>query len=132
MSEQDGLSPADRELESALQTLAPAAARLDAVTAAFEAGRRSSRRQVRLWQSAAAAMLLVSAGMWCTPVDRGGMIPHKNSAIAVVAAVPADVPREFAPQSIAMLQAAMREHGVDGMPPVNLPDVSSTRIENRL
>ena len=47
------LNPAQRELEGALRSLAPAAARVDPVAAAFDAGRRSSGRQVHLWQAAA-------------------------------------------------------------------------------
>ena len=70
MQDEAGLDPPERELELALRSLAPAVARIDPVSAAFEAGRRSSRRQVRLWQSAVAALLLVSAGSWLIPAAR--------------------------------------------------------------
>ena len=46
-----GLNPAQREVEGALRSLAPASARVDPVAAAFDAGRRSTRGRVRVWRA---------------------------------------------------------------------------------
>ena len=65
MSDQDELNPAERELEAALKSLTPRAARLDPVAAAYSAGQRSARREVRGWRVATAAMALVALGPGC-------------------------------------------------------------------
>jgi hypothetical protein len=118
MSEQDGLSPAERELEAALRSLAPAAA--------FEAGRRSTRRQVRRWQLAAAAMLLVTAGMWWAPAGHDSFATTTDKlSVPLAESVRGTQPR--AEQSLLMLRQAVWEKGVDGLPAVPLPPASSTR-----
>jgi hypothetical protein len=136
MQEQERLNGADQEFEAALSSLAPMEVQIDPVAAAYSAGRRSARRQVRTWQSAAAMMLVVSAAMWVAPVARDGMVLGPSQATTPFAgrseratqlvAVP------FASQSFVALQAAMREHGVDGLPVVELPATQLTRIDNRL
>src|SRR5688572_26113893 len=70
MQEQDGLNPADRELEMALKSLTPAPTGIDAIAAAYSAGRRAAQHQLNLWRSAAAAMLLIGAGIWIIPNGR--------------------------------------------------------------
>jgi hypothetical protein len=71
-------SPGDRELGEALAALVPVASRLDAVSAAFEAGQRSGetsrRSQVRRWQATAAVL----AGGWA--VLAGWAIPSHNDS----------------------------------------------------
>lgn len=128
MQNEDGLSPAERDLESALRSLAPAAARIDAVSAAFEAGRRSSRRQLWLWQSAAAALLLVSVSTWMTLAVGYESPPAVPGHVAVVAYPPRPLPE----QSVAMLQRAVREGGFLNLPPTPLPDVRSIRARDVL
>jgi hypothetical protein len=126
MSKQDGLSPAERELETALRSLAPAAVRLEAVAAAFEAGRRSVRRQVRLWQSAAAAMLLVVASVWLSQAGHVRVaLTEREPSTLLADSARATQPR--AEQSLFMLRQAVWEKGVDGLPAVQLPPSSSTR-----
>ena len=91
MSEMDELSSAERELEAALHSLAPASADVDLVPAAFEAGRRSARRQLRWWQSAAIALLVVSTAAWLLP--RGPdvrPVVEKEDLVPVTATVEPD------------------------------------------
>src|SRR5688572_10223984 len=90
MREQHGnenLTPAERELEAALTSLTPAAAQIDPVAAAFDAGGRAARRQVRVWRSATAAMLLIAVGGWLMPLGRA---PH-HPGETIVATSPAPV-----------------------------------------
>jgi hypothetical protein len=60
----DGLTPAERELEAALGALRPAAPALDRDRLIFAAGRAvgrtESRRPLRCWQAAAAALALAA------------------------------------------------------------------------
>ena len=91
MSALDELSPEDREMEAALRSLAPASAEIDPVAAAFEGGRRSARRQLRLWQSAAITLLVVSTAAWLLP--RGPdvrRLVEKEDMVPVTAAVEPD------------------------------------------
>ena len=117
---QDELNSADRELEAALKSLAPAAARIDPVAAAFAAGQRSGRRQLRVWQAAAAALLLVGAGAWLVPAAHQPASPRgvPDSAVALHDAIPTRVTTD---QSLILLRAAVAEHGLDALPRVELP-----------
>lgn len=131
MSEQDRLNPAERELEEALRSLAPTAAHVDPIGAAFEAGRRSTRRQVRLWRSATAASLVVLAVASVIPtgpvgVTRAPIIAEHAAPTSPHAIRPVSFAREpVAEHSLVMLQAAIREHGVSGLPATELPIVES-------
>jgi hypothetical protein len=131
MQNEDGLNAAERELESALRSLAPRSAKIDPVAAAFEAGRRSARRQVRLWQSAAAAMLLVSAGAWLVPVSRDGVAVAPRRVMPFAGST-ARATQPFSVQSVARLRAAVRERGLDGLPVVQIPAAELMRVDNRL
>jgi hypothetical protein len=127
MSEQEDLSPAERELEAALRSLAPAAARIDSVGAAFAAGQRSMRRQIRTWQSAAAAILLVSTGAWLVPFQRGMMTSRDVGDSAPVAEATNDaLPRSE--QSLLMLRQAVWKKGIDGLPAMPLPTAAPIRV----
>jgi hypothetical protein len=127
MSEQDGLNPAERELEEALKSIAPAAARIDTIGAAFEAGRRSVRSQLQLWRAATAAALLIGVGSWFVPLGSGF-----RPGAPVIAQRPASFAHPLAAQSVLMLQAAVREHGLAGLPPTRLPVVGSGRPSDLL
>ena len=74
MQETNELSPAEREVEEALRSLAPVAMRVDAVGAALEAGRRSARRQLRLWRAMAAAAILIGVSGWL--ILSGALVRH--------------------------------------------------------
>jgi hypothetical protein len=127
MSEEIGLNPAERELEEALQSLAPAAARIDPIAAAYEAGRRSMRRQLQLWRAAAAAVVFAGVGSWLVPfahreITNEPLVAQQSPSFA----------QPLAAQSVLMLSAAVREHGIAGLPATRLPVVSSTRPSDLL
>jgi hypothetical protein len=127
MSEPDGLNPAERELEAALKSLAPAATHIDPIAAAFEAGQRSCRRQMRVWQAAAAALLLAGTGLWFVPAgQQTGAAPSGASASSIAERVelihPDSAPaKPLGDQSLMMLQAAVAARGLDALPEVQLP-----------
>jgi hypothetical protein len=127
MPEQDGLNPAERELEEALRSLAPVAARIDSVSAAFEAGRRSTRRQVHLWRAATAAALLIGVGSWLIPIG-----PSYETSVQIVDSGATPLVQPLAAQSVTMLQAAYRNEGLAGLPPTQLPTVGSGRLGDML
>ncbi len=127
MPEQDGLNPAERELEEALKSLAPAAARIDPIGAAFEAGRRSVRSQVRVWRAATAAAILIGIGSWVLSVG-----PGIGTHVPVVAITVPSISQPLPPQSLFMLQAAYRDKGLAGLPATNLPPVGATRSADLL
>jgi hypothetical protein len=135
--EQNDLTPADRELEAALKSLAPSrATRLDPVAAAFAAGSRSAQRQVRFWQSAAAAVVMIGVGSWLVPFGhRANVAPppplvatSPPPAIAVATTAPPSPPASLASQSLVTLQHAVYENGVDGLPQTQLPTVRDLRV----
>ena len=112
MSDQDELNPAERELEAALKSLTPRAARLDPVAAAYSAGQLSARR----WRVATAAMALVGIAAWLPPAGKYWTI-RQEVGVPVVVAVSPEM-RPVSEQSMVMLQKAMWEKGVDGLAPV--------------
>lgn len=136
MREHEKLTSADRELEAALGSLAPSKLQIDPVVAAFLAGRRAGRRQLRIWQSVAAMLLVVSAGIWLTAgtADHFMLVQHPQRTHLRGNAELGDelVAARFSSQSFAVLQAAVREHGLDGLPVVELPSAQLTRIDHRL
>ena len=126
------LNAADRELEAALRSLAPSrASGINAIDAAYAAGNRAARRHIRLWQSAAAAMLLVAVGSWI-PLTVSRTAPSSviatapNPVVTVASTAPVVSPP---PQhSLLMLQEAVRERGVDGLPATELPTIRNLRV----
>jgi hypothetical protein len=127
MSDQDELNSAELELEAAFKSLSPVATRLDPVSAAYEAGRRSVRSQVRVWQAAAAVLTLVGAGLSLVPREQPFVAVEKGRVPTVVA-----VSRESAPmseQSVVMLRKAIWEKGVDGMSPIQLAPAKAIHVE---
>jgi hypothetical protein len=134
-SEENDLGPADRELEAALKSLAPSRNdRIDPISAAFSAGRTTARRQVHFWRSTSVALLLSTMGSWMIPF--GG---RTNVAPTVVATVPDPIvtiastsPATFAAppagHSLLMLQNAVRDRGVDGLPATELPTIRNFRV----
>ena len=122
------LNPADRELEAALKSLSPArTAQIDPLAAAFAAGARSTRTQVRLWQSAAAAVLLVALGSWFMPSGERAntVVTMPPEMIAVATSAPVTSPPSG--HTMLMLQHTVRERGVDGLPETDLPTIRNLR-----
>ena len=126
----DDLTPAERELEGALKSLSPKRpAGIDPIAAAFAAGRRSARTQVRLWQSAAAAVLMIAVGSWLIPPGQPRTVmvsTARPETVAVVTSAPMSLPPSG--QSMLMLQQAVRERGVEGLPETELPTIRHLRV----
>jgi hypothetical protein len=127
MSDQDELNPAERELEAALKSLTPRAARLDPVAAAYSAGQRSARREVRRWRVATAAMALLGAGTLLLPMGQN-LLTEKQVRVPVVVAVSPEM-RPVSEQSMVMLQKTVWEKGVDGLTPVQLAPTKVMHID---
>ena len=130
----DELTPAERELEAALKSLSPKQTQgVDPIAAAFAAGARSARSQVRLWQSAAAAVLLVAIGSWLIPAggnDRSRTVvvaPPPPETVAVATSAPVALPPPSS-HSVLMLQQTVRDRGVDGLPETELPTIRNLRV----
>jgi hypothetical protein len=64
MFDEPQLTAAERDVETALRSLRPTPARIDALGATVAAGRRTTRKRLRLWQVAAAAAIVIGGGMW--------------------------------------------------------------------
>ena len=116
MSDQYELNPAEQELEAALKSLAPKAARLDPVAAAYSAGQRSARRETRRWRVATAAMALLVVASWLFPAGQSWLAERHLRGPVVVAVSPEM--RPVSEQSMVMLQRVVWEKGVDGLSPV--------------
>lgn len=127
MPEREDLTPAERELETAFKSLAPAAARVDTVGAAFEAGRQSVRTQLLAWRFAAAAAMFIGVGSWLVPTaaEFGTQIPIAATSTAPVA-------QPLSVQSLLMLQTAYRDKGLAGLPATDLPPVEAVRSADLL
>src|SRR6476469_8715988 len=127
MSDQDELNPAERELEAALKSLTPRATRLDPVAAAYSAGQRSARREVRRWRVATAAMALVGVAAWLPPA--GQYWVHRiELGVPVAVTVPPEM-RPASEQSMVMLQRVGWEKGVDGLAPVQPAPTQDIHID---
>ena len=134
---EDDLTPADRELETALRSVAPTGATIDPVAAAFSAGQTAARTDGRRWRSAAMILLVVSAASWLRPAlqDRGDGGPREASIeMKSTTLVVADrsVTPPFAPQTILMLQQAVNDRGLSALPASELPTVRATRAADAL
>jgi hypothetical protein len=131
MPEQNGLTPQEdqsqQELELALGSLSPVVGRVDPVSAAFLAGRRSVRRQVVGWQSAAAILLIAGGLSWVLPV-KSPVVHRAESVQAVALITPEAAPAQpLSDQSLLMLQNAVRDKGLDGLPTSNVPELQVVR-----
>jgi hypothetical protein len=135
--ENHDLTPADRELESALKSLAPSrSSNISPIDAAYAAGSRSARRQLHLWQSATAALLLVAIGGWLVPFGGRTSAPPPPTVVAtapdltnvVMIASTAPTAAPLPAHSLFMLQQAVREHGTDGLPTTELPTIRDLRV----
>jgi len=71
MFDEDQLTSAERELETALRSLRPTPARIDAAAAVLAVGRRTASRRLQFWQAAAAAAIVVGGGAWLALGQRG-------------------------------------------------------------
>lgn len=119
MRERERLNSVQRELEAALASVVPAAAHVDPIAAAFDAGHKSGRRQVRFWRAAAAMVLAIGLGIRLIPLGRDPVAPthdQPGTNVAFRASDTANLPE----QSLLMLEKAVKEKGVDGLPAAHL------------
>lgn len=131
MQDQTPLTPAQRELEQAFRSAAPSAARLDPLAAAFTAGRRSTRRQLRTWQSATALALLVAITPHFLPTTNHPA-PKSEPTLLTASTTP---PTPIAPvtdQSILVLQESVTQRGLDGLPPRRAPILRPLHANDKL
>jgi hypothetical protein len=91
MSDKEQLSPAERELETALRSLRPTPGRIDPAAAAHEARRRTARMRHHAWRvAAAAALIAVIGGTWfANRIAR----PTANSPSLTAAVIKEPVPQ---------------------------------------
>ena len=117
------LTPAQHQLESALKSVAPTSVRVDAVAAAYAAGRLSARRRARLWQLAAALLFCATSVNWLAR-SRHTVDPATNNfgSSLLEARQPSPV-RPLSKQSLFVLQAAVQAKGMDALPPTAVPAV---------
>jgi hypothetical protein len=127
----DELGPGERELETALKSLSPARPGVDAVGAAFSAGRHSGRREARLWRGAAGVFLLALAGSWVVPARHRGGPPVVESPALVSVPAASSVVRPPS-QSLIMLDKAVRDGGLDALPDAGLPPAQAVRARDRV
>lgn len=121
------LTPAQRQLESALKSVAPKSVRVDAVAAAYAAGRRSARRQARFWQVAAALLFLATSVSWLAPARHAADVAINYSASSPVEPRHPSPVRPFSNQSLFVLQATVQAKGIDALPPTDVPAVQSVQ-----
>ena len=109
-------------LENALRGLKPAEMGVDAMAAAFEAGRRAGQRRLRGWQVASiAAVMVLTVGMfWRTSRDVWTAPREKANTEMVEVKTPA-TPQvgPLGDQSDFLLERAVMEHGMEGLPEVH-------------
>jgi len=129
MQNLNGLNQEEQELESALKSLSPTSAQIDPIAAAFSAGRRSSARRVRLWQSSAALILMLAVGTRMLPTHQRALVPSSNQFHEDVVFHP-QTPQPPAPQSLQVLQDTVREKGLDALPDTSLPRIQIVRAGN--
>jgi hypothetical protein len=131
MQEPNGLNPAEHEVEEALRTVTPSAARIDPVAAAFAAGQRSATSQLQRWRAAAAVLLLVSAGSWLLPAsDHDSDVERSRVSIALVE--PIDSLPHPSAQSLLALRYAVFQHGIEGLPTTPIPASRPVRSRDLL
>jgi hypothetical protein len=86
--EQDGLTPAERELEAAMRALRPAPAALDRDRLLFEAGatigRAGARRSVLAWRAAAAIVAVALGASWVWRGPAGSSTSRTQERIVYV------------------------------------------------
>jgi hypothetical protein len=114
-------------LESALKSLAPSAARIDPLAAAFEAGRSTAARRTRVWQGATALSLALCGAAWFGPMGQNNQtVPPGNPTVAVVARA------ELGPvsdESVLYLQEVVLRRGLDGLPRLDVPSARQVNVQ---
>ena len=110
---EDSLVGAERELESALRSLAPTPSSIDPIAAAFEAGRRSQAHVTRIWRGTGIAASLAATVLLFISVPHRSADEHPQPEVRVVSFTSA-IPSE---QSVLHLRNVVLEHGWGALPP---------------
>jgi hypothetical protein len=106
----------------------PASARVDPVTAAFEAGGRAARRQVQTWRIASAAMLLIAIGGWLMPFAQ---TPSRIASPTIATVTPTRaISPSPSPVNLVALERSVREKGIDALPRIEFPAAASLRTSD--
>jgi hypothetical protein len=112
------------EFERALKSLRPTGVKVDDVSAAYAAGRRTGRRGVWAWRGVAGVLLVVGLGGWIRNAG-AGREPAETRTTTYVK-------REAGPvseQSVVRLQRAVEKDGVAGLPVTELTAARGLRVE---
>jgi hypothetical protein len=130
---------ANRELEVALGSLAPAPGRVDPVAAAFAAGRNAGRRDLLAWRAAACIALVGAALSWLAPAGRNQTADRRDAPgptqppLIVVAERPlprvGDVDHPLPVQSVLAMRRTVSEGGLQGVPAPRPPMPRRVRDE---
>jgi hypothetical protein len=113
------------DFENRLKSLIPARSSANAVAAAFEAGRRSGRRQTRAWQLTTFALALLAIAWVARPVNlnRPSQSPMTASTISPIA---------YSDEGELSLQRAVLDHGIDALPPAHTMTMQMSNPSNPL
>src|SRR5271154_6069830 len=98
------------EFSRDLKSLIPQAARIDPVAAAYTAGRRSARRQMRVWQL---GCLIAVLGVGATWAGRSGQI---QSSPTIMSVATSESRPPLSDASAIMMQQAALANGADALP----------------
>lgn len=129
----DDLISADRELERAFRSLPPIKSHVDPIVAAFRAGRASRSRQVHLWRCAAGIALTIGIGSrWILSHDNRINNINSNPSSLVVDFAPPLLARPMPAESVSVLNRAVLEHGLAGLPAQHVPAMRSLNLKNTL
>lgn len=133
MQDENGLTPAQRELERALRSTRPAGGRVDAMAAAFDAGRASARRQVRFWQAGTTLALLIAVTPYLIPAGRAPSVGTESGLMLAdrTERVTATAP-PVSEESVLVLQESVSRLGLDGLPAHRLPPARVVRVGDKL
>jgi hypothetical protein len=113
------------DFEARLKLLSPAAGRVDAVTAAYIAGKRNSQRAINRWRGVAGLITVAAIAPWMVPKSRPVVVAPAEIAIFQTAPTPEQV-EPIPPGNIWQLRAAVLEKGLDGLPKTELPPAEPT------
>jgi hypothetical protein len=118
--DENQLNPAERELERALQSLAPAPLSLNRDDVIFQAGERSTRQQLRIWRGAAGGLAACALAAAMIPVVRPPQtvnVVNKPTEILLAPMVARQIQNPYAdPYSVVALGRAVLDGGIDGLP----------------
>jgi len=106
------------DFEARLKTLSPVAHQVDAIAAAYAAGRRNGRRTLNGWRGVAGLAVIVAIVPWVTQRQTTVVPPKLAIAVPAPAINPPAV--EIEPTvsgNMWQLQAAVLERGLDGSDP---------------